>query len=150
MQDDILGLAYQVSRVTEEKIDLIDGIMRQASLLAINARIESARAGAAGAAFGVVAQEMAALTNDIRRTSHELRRAIAANIAQLEDAGARLTVDFRGTRYADLAHNAIEVIDRNLYERSCDVRWWATDSAMVDALENPSADSAAYASERLA
>ena len=106
MQDDILGLAYWVSRVTEEKIDL----MRQASLLAINARIESARAGAAGAAFGVVAQEMSALTNDIRRTSHELRNAIEANIAQLEDAGARLTVDFRGTRYADLAHNAIEVI----------------------------------------
>ena len=32
----------------------------------------------------------------------------------------------------DLALNAIEFIDRNLYERTCDVRWWATDSAVVD------------------
>ena len=150
MQDDILGLAYQVSRVTEEKIDLIDGIMRQASLLAINARIEAARAGAAGTAFGVVAQELAALTNDIRRTSHELRSGIAANIAQLEDAGARLAVDFRGTRYADLAHNAIEVIDRNLYERSCDVRWWATDSAVVEAAMHGDPERRAFASSRLA
>ena len=28
----------------------------------------------------------------------------------------------------NLALNAIELIDRNLYERTCDVRWWATDS----------------------
>ncbi len=32
---------------------------------------------------------------------------------------------------ADLALNLIEIIDRNLYERSCDVRWWATDAAVV-------------------
>ncbi len=30
-----------------------------------------------------------------------------------------------GERLVDLALNAIEIIDRNLYERSCDVRWWA-------------------------
>lgn len=150
MQDDILDLAYQVSRVTEEKIDLIDGVMRQATLLAINARIEAARAGAAGTAFGVVAQEMAALTNEIRRTSQELRSAIASNIAELEDAGQRLAVDFRGTRYGDLAHNAIEVIDRNLYERSCDVRWWATDSAVVETATHGDLERCAYATSRLA
>lgn len=150
MKDDILDLAYQVSRVTEEKIDLIDGVMRQASLLAINARIEAARAGAAGAAFGVVAQEMAGLTNDIRRTAQELRSAIGKNIALLEEAGSSLTIDFRGARYADLAHNAIEIIDRNLYERSCDVRWWATDSAVVGALATADGECRALATSRLA
>lgn len=150
MQDDILELAYEVSRVTEEKIDLIDGVMRQASLLAINARIEAARAGSAGKAFTVVAQEMATLTTDIRRTSQELRGAIASNISKLEEAGASLTVDFRGARYVDLAHNAIEIIDRNLYERSCDVRWWATDSAVVDAASLGDTQSNAFASSRLA
>ena len=150
MKDDILDLAYRVSKITEEKIDLIDRVMRQASMLTINARIEAARAGAAGVAFAVVAQEMASLTNEIRRTSQELRGAIAQNIGLLEEAGSTITIDFRGTRYADLAHNAIEIIDRNLYERSCDVRWWATDSAVVGALTESGDAGRALASARLA
>lgn len=56
----------------------------------------------------------------------------------------------RGTRLADLALTNIDLIDRNLYERSCDCRWWATDAAVVDALAHRSADTARHASERLA
>jgi uncharacterized protein YerC len=145
MQDDILNLAYEVSRVTEEKIDLIDSVMRQTNLLAINARIEAARAGSSGAAFSVVAQEMGIVASDISRISRELRSAIGDNIERLEKAGSGMVQQFRGARYGDLALNAIEIIDRNLYERSCDVRWWATDSAVVDAVEN----GCAYASSRL-
>ena len=37
----------------------------------------------------------------------------------------------------DLSLNAIELIDRNLYERTCDVRWWATNSAVVDCAASP-------------
>jgi len=55
----------------------------------------------------------------------------------------------RGTRLCDLALTNIDLIDRNLYERSCDCRWWATDAAMVAALANPSPTTAAFASERL-
>ena len=150
MQEDILKLAYEVSRVTEEKVDLIDSVMRQTTLLAINARIEAARAGSAGAAFSVVAQEMGAVATDINRISKELRGAITGNIEKLEHVGAELVSHFRGARFTDLALNAVEIIDRNLYERSCDVRWWATDSAVVDVLEKPGSDSAAYAVERLA
>ncbi len=133
MQDDILRLAYEVSRVSEEKVDLIDTVMRQTTLLAINARIEAARAGTSGAAFSVVAQEMGAVARDISRIAQDLRGAIAGNIEKLEGVGTELRREFRGARFTDLAHNAIEIVDRNLYERSCDVRWWATDSAVVDA-----------------
>jgi C4-dicarboxylate-specific signal transduction histidine kinase len=56
----------------------------------------------------------------------------------------------RGARLADLAHNAIEVADRNLYERSCDVRWWATDGAVVDCVAAPSTEHSDFASHRLA
>lgn len=31
---------------------------------------------------------------------------------------------------------AIDIIDRNLYERSCDVRWWATETALFEALSD--------------
>jgi hypothetical protein len=61
----------------------------------------------------------------------------------------RLAETAQGERMVDLALNAVELIDRNLYERTCDVRWWATDPAIVACAAAPDADRAAYASERL-
>jgi hypothetical protein len=150
MQDRFLDLAYEVSRVTEEKVGVIDQVMRQTGILAINARLEAARAGASGNAFSVVAQEVGAVALAIREISAELRAAISANVALLENAGETLRRDMRGARFADLARNAVEIIDRNLYERSCDVRWWATDSAVTDVLRDPAEAARDYACERLA
>lgn len=146
MQDDIIKLTTEVARVTEEKIGLIDSITRQTHLLSLNARIEAARAGDSGNAFAVVASEMGSVAKDIGAASQELKSAIAANISVMSDIVQR----FRGMRCQDLALNIIEIIDRNLYERSCDVRWWATDSAVVEAVEDPTAERCRYASARLA
>jgi len=55
----------------------------------------------------------------------------------------------RGERLADLAHNAVEIADRNLYERSCDVRWWATEPAVVEAAADPSPERRSHAARRL-
>ncbi|SLJ89922.1 hypothetical protein [Novosphingobium mathurense] len=49
-----------------------------------------------------------------------------------------------------MARNAVEIMDRNFYERSCDVRWWATDSALVGVAEQPSDEAVAHAASRLA
>ena len=150
MQDDILRLAYEVSRITEDKVDRIDRVMKQTGMLAINARLEAARAGEAGRAFSVVAQELGALAASISGIGGELRSAIASNIASLRNAGSQMLVDFKGTRHTDLARSAVEIIDRNLYERSCDVRWWATDSSVTDVLEAPGDANVTHATERLA
>ncbi len=150
MADAVLKLAYEVSRVTEEKVALIEGVMRRTGVLALNARLEAARAGEAGMAFSVVAQEMNGVATDIRNIARQLREAVAANIEQLRRAGSEMHFELRGERLADLALNAVEIIDRNLYERSCDIRWWATDNALVQALAAPGPEAAAYARERLA
>lgn len=150
MQDDILRLAYEVSNLTSQKIGLIEAITRQTRILALNARIEAQRAGEAGAAFGVVAQEIGEVSKNISTITTDLRTSVDAHITDLGQAGEKLVADFRGMRLSDLTLNAIEIIDRNLYERSCDVRWWATDSAVVDAVEQQTPESRAYASERLA
>lgn len=146
MQDDIIKLSSEVARVTEEKIGLIDAITRQTHLLSLNARIEAARAGTSGNAFAVVASEMGSVAKEIGAVSQQLKTAIAANVSVMADMVGK----FRGMRCQDLALNIIEIIDRNLYERSCDVRWWATDSAVVEAVEDPSPDRCRYASSRLA
>lgn len=150
MHDDILKLALDLSRTTGEKISSIDKIMVKTQILSMNARLEAARAGAAGKSFAIVAQEMGHVTDEVSALSADLNAAITDNAARIEAAGRQMMLDFRGSRFADIARNAVEIIDRNLYERSCDVRWWATDSALVDALQKPSAEALAYATSRLA
>lgn len=149
MQDDILKLAYEVSSISENKIHLIDSVMGQARFLAINAHIEAARAGAAGVAFGVLADEMGKVAGTITHISAELRSAIKDSTKRLQHVGAELVMNHKGSRYADLALNVIEIMDRNLYERSCDVRWWATDSAVVAAVESGSVADRQHACARL-
>lgn len=150
MQDDILQLAYEVSHVTRDKIHLIASVMSEARFLAINTRIEAARAGQAGVAFGLLADEMGRISSRIIQISNELRTATDASTKKLRDAGSDLLLNSRGERMTDLALNAVDLIDRNLYERSCDVRWWATDSAVVQALEEATPDAYRHARERLA
>lgn len=149
MQNDLLSLAYEVSHTTEKKIELIDGIMGQARFLAINARIEAARAGVHGAGFSVLADEMGKIAGDIVKISADLRSSIAHSTDKLRTAGTDIVRRAKEARFTDLALNTIELIDRNLYERSCDVRWWATDAAVVEALEAPSPEAVRHACERL-
>lgn len=150
MHEDILGLALDLSRTTGEKIGSIDRIMMKTQILSMNARLEAARAGNAGRSFAIVAQEMGYVAEEVNALSAELHAAIASNAQRIEAAGQHMIVDFRGKRFADMARNAVEIIDRNLYERSCDVRWWATDSAVVDAVQKYSDDAVTYATKRLA
>lgn len=151
MQDNrILQLAYAIAETTRDKVGAIESIMRETEILALNARIEAARAGAAGAAFGVVAGEMGRVSGSISGIAREFRAEVEAQTQRIEEAGSAMLTELRGQRFTDLALNAVEIIDRNLFERSCDVRWWATDSAVVEAAEAPSVDRLAHASARLA
>ncbi|MDX3910508.1 MAG: methyl-accepting chemotaxis protein [Sphingobium sp.] len=148
---DILNLAFEVHRVTEEKIGVIDDLTRRTRTLSLNARIEATRAGDRGSAFAVVAQEMSDFAKEVAQLSTELRNAIGSNMARIETAGERMMLDFRGARFSDLSRNVVEIMDRNLYERSCDVRWWATDSAVVNAVEEKASTvERALAAKRLA
>jgi hypothetical protein len=111
--------------------------------------IEAARSGEAGKGFAVVAQEVRAISDQIAKISKELNEEMADLLNELTNLGRSLVSHIRGQRLADLALNAIDIMDRNLYERSCDVRWWATDSAVVNALQNPTPENCAFASKRL-
>lgn len=149
MPERIVTLARSVSSIANAKVAGIQRINAQARLLALNAQIEATRAGMAGAGFGVVAQQVKAISREIDGLTTELTNQLQPRLDELDGLGQQLVATVRGTRLADLALNLIEIIDRNLYERSCDVRWWATDSAVVAACAQPGADSAAHAGKRL-
>jgi Methyl-accepting chemotaxis protein (MCP) signalling domain len=145
----IIVLSHRVGRIAEDKIALINRITGETKILALNALIEAARAGDAGRGFAVVAGEVKAISGRITDIAEDLKTELKGSITELTDLGERLVQQVRGQRLADLALNMIEIIDRNLYERSCDVRWWATDAAIVGALEESGADSTRHVCERL-
>ncbi len=127
----------------------ISEINLKARVLSINAQIEASRAGSAGLAFSIVAQEMVSLSDLTQGAAKKLEQESEVLVLELAGISRHLSSAVRSTRLCDLALTNIDLIDRNLYERSCDCRWWATDAAMVGALEHPTPETAAVASERL-
>ena len=146
----ISRLTAEVNQVACDKTKSIQKITNQMKMLALNALIESSRAGAQGAGFAVVAQEVRNVGQQVETIARELESQLTNRTGNLMNSIARMSDRSRGERMVDLSLNAIELIDRNLYERTCDVRWWATDSAVVDCAASPDAAAVAHVSERLA
>jgi len=146
----IARLTSEVNQIACEKTRSIQQITNQMKMLALNALIESSRAGTQGAGFAVVAQEVRAVGQQVETIARDLESQLTKRTGNLQSSIERMTARSRGERMVDLSLNAVELIDRNLYERTCDVRWWATDSAVVDCAKVPGAASVAHVSERLA
>ena len=143
-------LTAEVNQIACEKTQGIQKITNQMKMLALNALIESARAGKQGAGFAVVAQEVRNVGQQVETIARELETQLTRRTRTLMSSIEQMTERSKGERMVDLALNAIELIDRNLYERTCDVRWWATDSAVVQCAAERTDAASAYASERLA
>lgn len=137
MPERVVSLSREVAELASSKIESIEQITRATRILALNALIEAARAGEVGLGFSVVANEVKAISGRIDDVARDLTLGLRARTDELERLGRGLVADVRGQRLVDLSLNMIEIMDRNLYERSCDVRWWATDSAVVDAAADP-------------
>lgn len=126
-----------------------ESIASKTNLLALNATIEAARAGEYGKGFAVVAQEVKNLANQASINSKELRTTIMARINEQTN---ELAVEFERSglsRLSEMCQTLVQLIVRNLYERTADVRWWATDEAMYNCLENLSVEGCKHAINRL-
>jgi hypothetical protein len=145
----VLALADHAASIAAAKVKAIHAITAQTRILALNATIEAARAGDMGKGFAVVAGEVKSVAGEVARLAGEMDGELRQAFQALKAVGERMSSEMRGQRLVDLALNAIEIIDRNLYERTCDVRWWATDAAVVDAAALPDEARCAHAARRL-
>ena len=145
----VSGLSDSLLKQLRQSLQKIDEINRITRIISMNARIEAVRIGTAGRSFGVIAEEMDTLSRRVSDTAQEIDRMADRTSTDLRERLDRLQTDVRRTRLTDLALANIDLIDRNLYERSCDVRWWATDAAVVAATQDPNPAALAHASQRL-
>lgn len=145
-RDPLQQMVHNLSDTMDAAIEEICDINADTKLLSLNARIEAARAGKLGAAFGVVASEMQALGAKTAEVAEDLASRTKRTI---DDLMQHIGSNVRGTRLSDLALTCIDLVDRNLYERTCDVRWWATDSSIVDALSEQTPQAYEFAARRM-
>jgi hypothetical protein len=145
----ISALSRELSRGIQHAVEQIESLNAQTRVLTFNAQIEAARAGAAGQAFQVVVLAMREMANETAKVAESVSTETRAASTELEAISTTLATQVRGTRLCDLAMTNIDLIDRNLYERSCDCRWWATDMSLVDALAKRTPEACEYASQRM-
>jgi len=125
-------------------------IVKQTKMVAINAIIEAARAGEAGKGFAVVADEVQRLADRSADIASRFQDVLLGRIALSKSMSEVLVDEMEGARLIDLSQSLVQLIVRNLYERTADVRWWATDTAFWQALKSGAAADVAFAADRLA
>lgn len=111
----------------------IKEISTKSNILALNSGIEAARAGEAGRGFSVVAKEIKKFAEESLNASKESEMIIRS----IQDKANEVIA----VRTVDIAFDTIDKIDRNLFERNCDVQAWATFDAVRDCLINPTIES---------
>lgn len=148
-QNRISQLASDITERLRESIKDIQSVNDDIHVLSINAKILAAKAGAGGRGFAVVADAVRAMVSRTQRITDALRVSIDSTVRELMEINDFLGTKVRAERLSQVAENMIDIVDRNLYERSCDVRWWSTEASLVEALENPGPVTAARCAERL-
>lgn len=126
-----------------------ENIASKTNLLALNAGIEAARAGVAGRGFSVVAQEVKTLASQAKSASATFRAQVLDRLTLGTRLADELVADLEGTRLVDIAQTLTQMMVRSLYERAADVRMLATDPTIWSALQHPTDDMMAHASQRL-
>ncbi|TKB71141.1 MAG: methyl-accepting chemotaxis sensory transducer [Nitrospira sp.] len=139
--NDIIG---NIETRIQDFIEVNGRITSQVNILALNATIEAARAGDAGRGFAVVASEVKNLARQAANTSNELG-AIRSETGELQ----RRFSENESERLSEMSQTLVQLIVRNLYERTADVRWWATDDALFRCLESLDRASIDHAVARL-
>ena len=145
----VIDLTKMMIKDTEECLSNINNINKKTEFLAINAQIEANRGADASKGFRVVAESIDVMSTKTKDAVEKMRKETISEMENLVTLIQKQSDNIRGNRLSDLALMTIDIIDRNLYERTADVRWWATDETLADSLLLNNDNSTQKATERL-
>ena len=107
-------------------------------LISINGIILATDLGKAGTSFIPIFDQITTTGNSTTGKMEELLSEMSADMLQQNLKALE-----------NFSKQAIDLIDRNLFERAADVRWWSTDHAFWEALQNNTEENFEEASKRL-
>jgi hypothetical protein len=107
-------------------------------LISLNGIVFASKLGKRGGALGPI-------FNQITRTGDF----VTARMEDLLQEMALGELELNLKALGNFSKQAIDLVDRNLFERAADIRWWSTDEYFWNALENPTSDNFHKASDRL-
>lgn len=116
------GLLAAASKM-RESLQVLKEINTKANIIALNAAIEGARTRGRLDSFSIVAEQIAGQANRNSELSEQLDKLVG----NLQNVALRST----SARYLELAEDLIDKLDRNLFERNCDVQAWTTFDSVV-------------------
>ncbi len=146
---DVKDIISTIKKEFETFASVNEDIAGRTNLLALNATIEAARAGEAGKSFAVVATEVKSLAGQAERNTKELRTTVFNKIKSQTEEIIREFENKDFGRLTEMAQTLVQLIVRNLFERTADVRWWATDEALYAALSDPEPGKVLHAQNRM-
>ncbi len=147
--DSITGLVVNLDDETQKAIGEINKINDQTQILSLNAAIEAARVGEAGRGFGVISGFMGDISRETAIVTDSMYTNTQEKIKKLNEFIMVNSKAIRGERLSDLSLTNIDLVDRALYERTADVRWWATEHGLYSALMTNTAENIDFLSKRL-
>lgn len=141
----VTGLAEETHKATHE----ISKINDETHVLSLNAAIEASRVGDVGRGFGVISGFMGELSRRTAEITKEMSQKTQDKISLLYSFLEHNSKQIQGEKLANLSLTNLDLIDRALYERTADVRWWATDNSIVKALVLKTDESKRFLENRL-
>lgn len=94
----IIGELSEQSKRISEIVHMIEEISKQTDILSINARIESAHAGAAGAGFSAVSEQISVLAEQTKNSAQEIGGIISSFTENINSAVSSMEQNFTLTR----------------------------------------------------
>ena len=146
---EIKEISQFISSSLNNSVSSIKNINSDIHHLSFITKIQASHLGNQGGPFSVIADNIKILSTTMNDTTEILENDILNASSKMTELSDKLAIDTRGEIQAKNAFNMIDVIDRNLYERSCDIRWWAKDLSIINGVLEQSNEARIEAAKRL-